>query len=160
MNKVKKETIIVSIILAILVLFIASVITFVVYATNDKNVLYQCSEQQYNLGVLAWDTFKIYDNGLVITNEYYEEDKFKISKISKEEVGELKALIDTIEDNKKDIENPESKLGDRIKSIYSERLSEDIILYREGEYFNYINTSENCEEILELVQEIYERHKQ
>lgn len=155
----KKENIIILIIIAVLIFFIATVLTFIIYTKDDSNLIYRYTKSYFNLGFLKSDEFRIYENGLVLTVEHYGDIKFKVSKISEEEIEELKELIESLEDNKKEIEESKKDLEDISKIVYNKESSKKIILYNENQVSRHINTSENCEKILELVEEIYNKHK-
>lgn len=123
------------------------------YLSNDANMIYKHTYKNY-----AWSTqehyFIIYKDGTILDYKNYNgETEYKIDKIKKEELQELKNLANKIEDNFTPSDSHLEDGGNNIKEIYNETLNKWVILSKFGDT-NGKNETLNSKLIIDLVNKL------
>lgn len=142
----------------IVIIIVLVVMLLVLYFRNKSNqAIFNSSYESYSNGYMS-NGYIIYSNGIIKEHNTDENKKIKSNKISKEELKELKQLINTINEqyNEKTLQPNEIEIdkGSTTKSIYSNEKNKWIILSSSSK----INSSENCIEILSLTEELYNKY--
>lgn len=106
----------------------------------------------------------IYYNGDIESYKYEEkyEDHFKRKRLKKDKISEyeLKRLIELsnlIEDKVESSQSLGADIGTWTKKIYSKRMEKLILLSKSGDYVAK-NSTKECEEILGLTQNLYDKY--
>lgn len=142
----------------IVIIIILAVILLVLYFKNKSNqAIFNSSYESYSNGYMS-NGYIIYSNGIIKEHNADRNTKIKSSKISNEELKELKKLIKTIQEQYEDrtFQKHEIEIdkGSITKSIYSDEMNKWIILSSSSK----INSSENCLEILSLTEDLYNKY--
>lgn len=150
MKKIKGLWIVIIIVLAVMLL--------VLYFRNKSNqAIFDSSYESYSNGYMS-NGYIIYSNGIIKEHNADRNTKIKSSKISNEELKELKKLIKIIQEQYEDrtFQKHEIEIdkGSITKSIYSDEMNKWIILSSSSK----INSSENCLEILSLTEDLYNKY--
>lgn len=143
----------------IVIIIVILVIALVLYLKNQSNqAIFNSSYESYSNGYMS-SGYIIYSNGIIKEHNTDGNTKLKSNRIIKEELKELKQLINTINEQQyeeKSLQPNEIEIdkGLTTNSIYSNEMNKWIILSSSSK----INSSENCLELLSLTEELYNKY--